>query len=58
VPERSRLLEDALESFEILRFARRIALAIAGAATLEKPAGSPRLRSFILVNPPSPPCHV
>src|SRR5215208_499167 len=34
-----------------LRFARRIAAAIIGAATLEKPVGSPRFRSVIRVRP-------
>src|SRR5262249_34490679 len=35
-----------------LRLARRMALAIIGAATLEKPAGSPRFLSVIRVAPP------
>jgi hypothetical protein len=34
-----------------LRFARRIALAMIGAAIFEKPVGSPRLRKVILVEP-------
>jgi hypothetical protein len=38
--------------------AHRIALAIIGAATLEKPAGCPRLRSVIFVAPFALSAHV
>ena len=39
------------------RFARRIARAISGAATLAKPDGSPRLRNVISVPPPGLSLH-
>ena len=41
-----------------LRFARRIALAIIGAPILEKPDGSPRFRSVIVVPPFTASDHV
>jgi hypothetical protein len=39
-------------------FARRIAAAISGAATFEKPLGSPRLRSVMRVSPSAAACQV
>jgi hypothetical protein len=48
----------ALSRSRSFRFARRIARAIAGAATLEKPEGSPRLRRVILVPPAAVSSHV
>ena len=41
-----------------LRFARRMAAAMKGAASLENPSGCPRLRSVISVPPPPEEDHV
>ena len=47
-----------LSSRRSLPLARRIAMAMNGAESLEKPAGSPRLRSVIRVPPPGASSHV
>src|SRR5581483_5949793 len=48
----------ALRRARSLRLARRMAVAISGATTLENPDGSPRLRSRIRVDAPLSEVHV
>ena len=57
-PSSSCVSRMALSRFRSFRFARRIAAASTGAVSFEKPAGSPRLRSVILVLPVCVSCHV